>query len=103
MRGQFLVAGLLLAGQSTAWFCSSLQAAAPNPCAVSHKGVYYANNFSYLNDPCYQGSCLGDCLKLMPVAGGDWGIVDFGGQLRMRCHSEIGMGREGSASTDVAM
>ncbi|GAG99942.1 unnamed protein product, partial [marine sediment metagenome] len=99
MRCLLLVAGLLLVGQNPAWFRSPAQAAEPNPAAGSHKGLYYANDFSYLNDPCYQGSYLGDCLKLMPVAGGDWGTVDLGGQLRMRFHSEIGMGREGSAAT----
>ena len=55
MRRLILVTGLLLAGQSSAWFCSPIQAATPNPGAKSHKGVYYANDFSYLNDPCYQG------------------------------------------------
>ena len=99
MSRLFLVAGLLLAGQSSAWFSSPIQAAGPNPAAKSHKGVFYANDFSYLNDPCYQDSCLGDCMKLMPVAGGDWGTLDVGGQLRLRFHSEIGMGREGAAST----
>ncbi len=73
--------------------------AAKNPCASSHKGVYYANDFSYLNDPNYRGDCLGDAMKLMPVAGGDWGTLDIGGQLRLRYNSEVGMGREGAAST----
>lgn len=67
-------------------------------CAGSHKGLFYANDFSYLNDPCYKGSCLGDCLKLMPVAGGDWGTLDIGGQLRLRYHHEEGMGRQAGVS-----
>lgn len=72
---------------------SKKPAAKPNPCATSHKGVYYANDFSYLNDPCYRGNCLGDCLKLMPVDRcGRWGTVDIGGQLRYRYHHEDGMG-----------
>ncbi len=81
----------------------------PNPCATSHKALFYANDFSYLNAPCYQGDCLGDCLKLMPVAGGDWGTLDFGGQLRLRYHHERGMGQSGGLSrfqateTDVAL
>lgn len=79
-----------------AWF--AVAAATPNPCATSHKPLFYNNDFSYLNDPCYNGHCLGDCMKLLPVAGGDWGTVDFGGQLRTRFHNEIGMGRDGSAS-----
>jgi hypothetical protein len=67
----------------------------PNPCAESHKGVFYANDFSYLKDPCYNGSCLGDNLKLMPVGEcGEWGTLDVGGQLRLRYHHEEGMGRQ---------
>jgi hypothetical protein len=67
---------------------------APNPCAQSHKGVFYANDFSYLSEPGAANECLGDCLKLMPVAGGDWGTLDVGGQLRMRYHHEEGMGQD---------
>ena len=30
----------------------------------AYKGVFYANDFSYLNDPCYDGpEFIGDCLK----------------------------------------
>lgn len=72
--------------------------AAANPCASSHKGLFFANDFSYLNDPNYNGACLGDALKLMPLAGGDWGLLDIGGQLRLRYHGEVGMGREGAAN-----
>ncbi len=68
--------------------------AKPNPCATSHKGVYYANDFSYLKDPAYGGHCLGDSLKLLPVAGGEWGTLDLGGQLRERYHHEEGMGQD---------
>ena len=76
-----------------------------NPCAKSHKGLFYANDFSYLNKPgyndhCQGGSCLGDALKLMPVGQcGEWGTLDVGGQLRLRYHNEVGMGREGAAGT----
>ena len=72
-------------------------AAGANPCAASHKGLFYANDFSYLKDPCYNGACLGDAMKLMPLAGGRWGTLDIGGQYRMRYHNEIGMGRVGAA------
>lgn len=66
----------------------------PNPCAASHKGLFYANDFSYLTDPSYDGRCLGDCLKLMPVGDcGRWGTLDLGGQVRLRYHDEEGMGR----------
>ncbi len=71
-----------------------------NPCAKSHKGLFYANDFSYLNKPGYNGCCLGDALKLMPVGQcGQWGTLDVGGQLRLRYHNEVGMGREGAAGT----
>jgi hypothetical protein len=66
----------------------------PNPCATSHKPVFYSNDFSYLKNSNYKGHCLGDCMKLLPVAGGDLGTVDFGGQLRTRYHHEIGMGQD---------
>lgn len=65
-----------------------------NPCAESHKGVFYANDFSYLKDPKYCGCCLGDSLKLMPVgACGQYGTLDIGGQTRLRYHHEEGMGQ----------
>ncbi|MDZ4659702.1 MAG: alginate export family protein [Bythopirellula sp.] len=70
----------------------------PNPCALSHKPVFYANDFSYLDDPNYDGFCLGDSLKLLPVQDGEWGTIDFGGQLRARYHHEQGMGRVPNAS-----
>ena len=67
----------------------------PSPCASSHKGVFYANDFSYLKDPGYNGCCLGDGLKLMPVDRcGRFGTLDVGGQLRLRYHHEEGMGQE---------
>ena len=73
--------------------CDTRSAGKPNPCATSHKGLFYNNDFSYLNTNCCQAGCLGDCLKLMPVAGGDCGRLDIGGQLRLRYHHERGMGQ----------
>lgn len=71
----------------------------PNPCAKSHKGVFYANDFSYLNDPNYCGCCFGDQFKLMPVGEcGQWGTVDVGGQFRLRYHHEEGMGQRAGAT-----
>lgn len=69
------------------------QQVAPNPLAVSHKGVFYANDFSYLKAPGNDDFGLGDGLKLMPVADGDFGSLDIGGQIRERYHHERGMGR----------
>ncbi|MEO0531644.1 MAG: alginate export family protein [Planctomycetota bacterium] len=68
-------------------------AARPSPCVTSHKGLFYANDFSYLKKPC-PPHCLGDCLKLMPMGNcGQYGTLDIGGQLRYRYHHEEGMGR----------
>lgn len=64
-----------------------------NPCAESHKNVFYLNNFSYLKDPAYHGDCFGDRLKLMPLGiARDWGTLDVGGQYRAQYKHEIGMG-----------
>ena len=50
----------------------------------AYKGVFYANDFSYLSDPCYDGpSFHGDALK--GLAGGK---LDLGGEVRVRYHSE---------------
>ncbi len=63
--------------------------AAKAKAAGAYKGVFYANDFSYLNDPCYQGCNFGDMLKRMNV--GCCGKLDIGGQIRLRYHNEIGM------------
>ena len=50
----------------------------------AYKGVFYANEFSYLDDPCHNGpTFLGDSLK------GMWGgKLDIGGELRVRYQDE---------------
>jgi len=53
--------------------------------AGSHKPLHYLNDFSYLNDPCYDGHLLGDSLKGL---GGNGITMDFGGQYRARVHRE---------------
>lgn len=64
-----------------------------NPCAESHKVLFFLNDFSYLEDPMYRGHCLGDQLKLMPMGiYRDWGTLDVGGQYRAQYKHEIGMG-----------
>ncbi|TWU21763.1 alginate export family protein [Bythopirellula polymerisocia] len=71
----------------------------PNPCANSHKDLFFNNDFSYLNDPYYQGHCLGDRLKLMTIGeDGRWGTLDIGGQQRLRYHHERGMGQQAGAT-----
>ncbi len=60
--------------------------------AGSHKLVFYKNDFSYLNDPCYPclDDCgLGDCLKRNEL--GERIIWDVGGSYRMRFHGEQNM------------
>jgi hypothetical protein len=52
----------------------------------SHKPLFYNNDFSYLNDPKYTDWHLGDNLKRHAI--GDWGMLDVGGQYRLRHHSE---------------
>ncbi|MCC9600673.1 alginate export family protein [Stieleria sp. JC731] len=50
----------------------------------AYAGVFYANDFSYLNDPCYDGpSFIGDSLKGMMG-----GKLDVGGEARVRFHHE---------------
>lgn len=84
------------ASECTCPACQEKKKAAPkpNPCAASHKILFYDNDFSYLDNPDYHGDCFGDCLKHMPVDNcGRWGQMDIGGQARLRYHHEVGMGQ----------
>ena len=54
----------------------------------AYQEMFYNNNFDYLCDPDYCGWHLGENLKRRTI--GDWAIVDFGGQYRIREHSERG-------------
>lgn len=65
-------------------------------CNKSHKGLFYANDFSYLSNKDYTGQCFGDSFKRLSV--GRQGKLDIGGQLRYRYHSESGMGRQAGFS-----
>jgi hypothetical protein len=50
----------------------------------AYKGLFFKNDFSYLNDKCYDGpSHIGDSLK-----GLYGGKLDIGGEARVRFHSE---------------
>ena len=64
----------------------------PNPCAKSHKGLFYANDFSYKEKDDYCGHCLGDNLKLLDA--GRCGKLSIGGQFRHRWHDETGQGQQ---------
>jgi len=86
-------------GSDTGCGCAACQAkkATKPTCAGAHKGVFYANDFSYLKDPNYDGCCLGDNLKLMPF-GHCGSTLDIGGQYRFRYHHEQGMGQQAGAT-----
>ncbi len=71
-------------------------AATAKAASASHKGVFYANDFSYL---CNAGGCdtyFGDSLKRIPV-GNCW-VVDVGGQYRMRYHHEQNIDNRAAAA-----
>ena len=57
--------------------------------AGAYKDAFYLNDFSYLGDPGYKGSNLGEALKQIPI--GDTGKLDIGGQYRLRYHHEHNM------------
>ena len=61
--------------------------AAMKKAAGAYKGVFYANDYSYLNDPCYDGCLLGDSLKRLSL--GDCWTLDLGGQYRLRYHLSL--------------
>ncbi|MEX2359141.1 MAG: alginate export family protein, partial [Pirellulaceae bacterium] len=63
--------------------------APPKPKGSPYKGVYYDNDFSYLLDPAYDDWHLGENFKRLPA--GNCGVLDFGGEYRMRQHHESGM------------
>ncbi len=62
----------------------------PNPVAKSHKTVFYANDFSYLDDPNNSSFGLGDTLKRL----GQRRNLDIGGQFRLRLNTENGQGQQ---------
>ena len=54
--------------------------------AGAYKPVFYNNDFSYLEDPCYTGWMLGDSLKRVAVT--PWATVDVGGRVSAHYHNE---------------
>lgn len=60
--------------------------ASKNPAATAYKGVFYDNDFSYLDNPDNKQFYLGDAFKQMHV--GDCWLVDVGGEYRMRGQNE---------------
>lgn len=69
--------------------------------AGAYKGVFYANDFSYLSDPGYCDWHLGDRLKRMPL--GDCWLVDVGGQYRMRAHFERNIRNSGAVPNALGL
>ncbi len=67
----------------------------PNPAATAHKGLFYANNFSYLDDNYTGRTYLGDGLKNLTLGRGK---LDIGGQVRTRYHFEQGLGQQAGAT-----
>ena len=62
------------------------KAAATAAMKGAFKGLFYANDFSYLNDPCYNGKCWpGECLKGLCCG---CNTVDVGAEARVRYHDE---------------
>jgi hypothetical protein len=55
----------------------------------AYKGLFYANDFSYVDDPCFKGHFLGDSLKRLSMPG--TGKLDLGGEARVRYHDEDNM------------
>ena len=66
--------------------------------ATAYKDPFFLNDFSYLKNPNYKGSNLGEGLKQLPV--GDRGNLDIGGQYRLRYHSENNMRGVGLSGRD---
>ena len=60
--------------------------AATDKMKSAYAGVFYENDFSYLNDPCYDGpSFYADRFKNIKTR---WGTFSFGGETRYRYHDE---------------
>jgi hypothetical protein len=56
--------------------------------ATAYKGVFYDNDFRYIDDPLYDEHFLGDRFKRMHLRHGTW---DVGGEQRVRYQNEDGM------------
>ncbi len=65
--------------------------------AGAYKDPFYMNDFSYLSNPNYKGSNLGEGLKQIPIGDGK---LDIGGQYRLRYHNEHNMRGQGLTGRD---
>jgi hypothetical protein len=60
--------------------------------AGAYRDPFYDNDFSYLNDPAYDGQLLGERFKQFDIPwGDDKAALDLGGQYRLRFQDEINM------------
>ncbi|HUY35487.1 MAG TPA: alginate export family protein [Pirellulales bacterium] len=70
-----------------------------NPATTAYKGVYYDNDFSYLNDPENQDVYLGDLLKQIKTTPNS--VLDMGGEYRMRDHHEFNFRNSGPVGSNL--
>lgn len=66
--------------------------------AGAYKGAFYDNNFDYLCNPAYDDWHLGENLKRLCI--GDLGVLDVGGEYRLRYHDEQNMRGLGLTGND---
>ncbi|HET6880981.1 MAG TPA: alginate export family protein [Pirellulales bacterium] len=61
------------------------------PAMEAYKRLYYDNDFSYLNDPDNREYYLGDIFKQWRVGPRRRGMLDLGGEYRLRDHHEFNL------------
>jgi hypothetical protein len=71
------------------------------PAMQAYKRLYYDNDFTYLNDPSNREFYLGDVFKQWRVGPRQRGLLDLGGEYRVRGHHEFNLrGRNLSGMSD---
>lgn len=71
------------------------------PAVEAYKLLYFDNDFNYLNDPSNTEFYLGDIFKQLPVGPRRRGMLDLGGEYRLRDHHEFNLrGRNLSGLSD---
>lgn len=74
---------------------------AARPPTKAYKSLYFNNDFSYLNDPSNTEFYLGDYFKQWSVGPRQRGMLDLGGEYRLRDHHEFNLrGRNLSGQSD---
>ncbi|HQU45644.1 MAG TPA: alginate export family protein, partial [Pirellulales bacterium] len=78
-----------------------LTAEEARPAMEAYKRLYYDNDFTYLNDPANREFYLGDIFKQWRVGARRRGMLDLGGEYRLRDHHEFNLrGRNLSGQSD---